>query len=225
MYQTFKVKAKARPRREPIVVSIVCAAAVLTCAAPADAGEIILATESNSTSVATYGGVSAWSSYVEGRGYVLRLYRNGRIGTPPVRPRDAPFDVDLGPDAAGRVTAVYSRCDPHRGGQLVPANCRLYRYIPGGQEHRIRGVSRAGYSEHHPTIWRARLAFARYRTRRQTTRIDRVYAFDGSSVGALPRGTVRRGSDPPEAAAGVEGMDLRGVRLAFGWTFLAARCP
>jgi hypothetical protein len=207
-------------------ICLAIATQLLWAAAPAKATDIVLATELRSTNVTTYAGVAAWSSYVPGRGYVLRIYRDGMVTTPALHARRDPFDVDLGPDGRGRVTAVYSRCGRARPDEVVASGCRLYRYVLGGTEQRVRSVTRgAGFSEHEPTIWHSRIAFARYHDRgRNGPIVDSIFVADGKRVRELPRGTLRRGSEPANTAARVRTMDLRGRRLAYSWIFPVGFC-
>lgn len=202
--------------------------AALACPAPSHAAETIIATEPNSTPVATYHGVAAWWSTQSEqddrhRAVRLKIYEHGRTRLAPVPPIRYPNDLDLGPDARGRVTAVYSRCSLPLTGNAAQRGCRLYRYTPGGRERRIRHVSRAGYSERHPTIWRSKVAYARFRDADEAP-VDRIYLNDGHHNRQLPRGTFRpdAGLGAPNAQTGR--LDLRGDRLAFSWYYPLGIC-
>jgi hypothetical protein len=200
----------------------------LACAAPSHAAETIVATESDSTPVATYHGVAAWwstQSEQAGQHRVVRLkiYEHGRTRLAPVPPVRYPNDLDLGPDARGRVTAVYSRCSRPVTPIAVQMGCHLYRYTLGGHEHRIKHVSRTGYSERNPTIWRSRVAYARFRDADEAP-VDRIYLNDGRRNRRLPRGTFRPDESLGAPSAQTGRLDLRGNRLGFSWYYPLAIC-
>jgi hypothetical protein len=130
---------------------IALALLALLVAAPAAAADTDLGTLDHDTPVATFGGRAAWSAYDPvARRYALMTWTaEAGVQAVPVPSRAAAFDVDLGPSAAGAVTAVYSRAG------------RLYSYdFAGGGEQRLplRG--------HAPTLFRSRVAFLRGRTLR-----------------------------------------------------------
>jgi len=130
-------------------------------ASPARAGEQVVAEGLIGDEVSAYGGTVAFSEQ-EGRDrWRLKLWRAGQIRTLAIRPKRVPFDdVDLGPGQDGGLTVVYSRCRVEPRDEDVGRGCDLFRYSHG-QERRVAGVSRRGYSEHHPSIWRSRVAFGR----------------------------------------------------------------
>jgi hypothetical protein len=146
---------------------------------------------------------------------------DGVTAVVPVALRNQPFDVDLGPDAEGRTTAVYSRCARARGSGL-PAGCDLYRFdFATSREQRIAGASTGGASEYLPSLWGGRLAFTRVRLLRSRR------------PAAPPRLVVRTlaGGRETVVAGGREGIgpnagygiptriDFDGRRLAFTWQF------
>lgn len=130
----------------------------------------------------------------------------------PVAPRrGVPFDVDLGPDGSGGVTAVHSRCATEpteaiasRSGVKVPLlagptpvyaagrGCDLYRYdFSTGRERRVAGASTTAASEVLPAIWRDTIAFVRVYDRRSGRRGRLPYVYVRSlSTGRTAR---RRG--------------------------------
>ena len=213
--------------RRYIPLLVVAAAGLFPTVANADFSR----NETRPSTISSYGSYLAWSSY-DARRSVYRLYlHDGRRSAPAagVRPRKAPFDVDLGPDAHGRPVAVYSRCrvEPYEGEVRSPflwwyrhgpwdgRGCDVYRYDLGkGRERRARGASSRGWSEYLPSIWGTRLVFAR-RNRQWVTEL-RLRARRTGRSKALPEG---QGPDDP----GTMALDLRGRRLVFYRRALATR--
>lgn len=158
------------------------------------------------TPIASYGGVSAWSTPGPD-GYRLTVGTEATSRMLPVPPRSVPFDVDLGPDEQGKVAAVYSRCTSEplqpadNGGPQAPRpvvdglpiftsgglpayttgrGCDIYRVeVGGGPEQRLAGASTTQASETLPTIWRDEIAFARVYEQRDGMR-------DGLQLNKLP---------------------------------------
>jgi hypothetical protein len=172
----------------PLALALAAAAA-----APAAADEEI-ATLTDPTAVDAYAGRLVWSEPDAATG---RYRLMTRAGSGPVEPvavpeRSEPFDVDLGPDAAGRTVAVYSRC----GG-----GCDLYRYdFATGHERRLARPSTAG-RESLPALWGGRVAFVRSVRGR-----DRLYV---QGLAGGPAREVRGGRGTYDE------IDLRGERVAF----------
>lgn len=179
----------------------------------------------NTTAVSTYGGLSAWNRYDPATLRFQLVIHRANATTPIFK---APFghvpEFDIGPDSTGRPTLVFSRCAP-RDDSSAPGECRLSRYTPGNGQgvRRVKGVSRPGYSEHSPSIWRDRIAFARSRTT-NSKGVDRLYVAYGDRLRELPRGTLRRGTDPPDTMAYARNLDLHGTRLAYAWAFVPEQC-
>ncbi len=148
----------------------------------------------------------------------------------PVAPRSAPFDADLGPDARGRTTAVYSRCrtEPRDGWHdaglewATSRGCDLFRFdFAAGRERRITGASRADASEFLPSLWRGRLAFTRVDERRGAARLAHIYERSLASG----RETLVPGGSPtrdPKVMARPAGLDLGGRYVAYVWRFAGA---
>jgi hypothetical protein len=87
---------------------------------------------------------------------------------------DAQRGVSLGPDARGRVVALYTRC------RTANRGCDVYRYdVQGRRERKVLGVSSLTKDEAWPVQWRGRLAFVRR---------ARAYVLDGYSPRPDPRG-------------------------------------
>jgi hypothetical protein len=167
------------------------------------------------TPIRSWGGVAAFSIYDEAVGsYRLAISRNG---APPemlaVAAQPTAFDLDVGPDSAGSPAIVYSRCAP-AGGR--PRGCDLYRYsLSGGRESKLAGASSPDASETAPTIWGARIAWARLSDARDA-RVPRIYTRTLSAFRSRPS---RRLANIPSRLCGADGcavgeLELRGRRLA-----------
>jgi hypothetical protein len=196
--------------------------------------------EAMNSPVAGYGGWLVWSRAERWgpRPYIFR-YRlvalhQGRLRVLSVRRRSVPFDVDVGPDARGRVVAVYSRCrtEPAPFGITDPSphyrtgvDCRLYEYdLAAGRERRlVVPVPRHG-SLFMPTIWRDRLAYAVSVSQSPHARKPvRLYVRVGERRPVRVPGGPRDGYYNEGAAAGPTGLDLWGDRLVYTWTYNARR--
>src|SRR6478735_5084400 len=159
------------------LAAMICAIAGLVVPAVARA-EYTVAETSRPTPVSAYAGSLIWSRYDAALGaYRLMETHASPAGAQttalPVPPRAVPFDADIGPDAEGAPTVVYSRCtiEPQLAGTVLagPAGmpvwatgrgCDIYRYRLGAAgETREAGVSTAAASEFLPTLWRSRLGF------------------------------------------------------------------
>jgi hypothetical protein len=194
-----------------------------------------IAAPQRSTPVSAYGGSVAWSEYDRASGrYTLMRRVRGETAAVPVPTRGVPFDVDLGPDAHGNVTAVYSRCriEPGRGDPAVRQwaagtpqwssgrGCDLYRFtFAGGRETRISAASTPDASEFLPTISGRYVAFARVYTRRSGRRGKRTYLYRRTIAAS---GRSRRLPAPPRAEQprvepGPSALDLVGNRLVLAW--------
>jgi hypothetical protein len=105
----------------------------------------------------------AWSDYDAATGrYRLVVDRGDQPAPAPIAASRRAFDVSLGPDARGRVVALYTRCRTANHG------CDVYRYDVGARtERKVAAVSSAAREEAWPVQWRDRLAFVRR---------DRTYA-------------------------------------------------
>jgi hypothetical protein len=99
-------------------------------------------------------------------GYHLAIHDAAGTRQLPVKPSKLPFDVSLGTNAAGRPTAVYSRCRVGEDGwpkdAVVPGSCDLYAFDLGrGRERLLRDASRRGVSEAAPSMDHGILVFGR----------------------------------------------------------------
>jgi len=228
--------------RRALAAMVAILPAALPAAAPADD---VVAQVTRATPVNAFGGRLAWSEYDAALGrFRLTTRSAGIVAAVPVRTRAVPFDVDLGPDGAGGVVAVYSRCrrEPGRqrlGNALVAhpgwstgRGCRLWRFdFSTGRESRIEGTAARDASEFAPAIWKDRVAFARRYPRRPALAGDRPLLFvkrlsADARARRLPGGPHSRyrvcigGNCHRErfvAEPGPTAMDLRGWNLAVAW--------
>jgi hypothetical protein len=192
----------------------------------------------------TYRGITLYSERETGSSgpgsdrYFLTQVVDDRAQRLPVGPRmGVPFDVDLGPDEAGDVVAVYSRCaiepdlvrvrqtfgsrvfsDPYPA-YTAGRGCDIYRYDVGTrQETRLEGASTSQASEVLPSVWRDQVAFARVYERRDGNRGVYPYLYvrplDGGRSDRQPGGS--RGTN---GLPGPTRLDLYGRYLSFVWNY------
>jgi hypothetical protein len=124
-------------------------------AAPASADQAI-AEIGRESPVAAYSGWQAWSSFDEASNrYTLTLRDpSGAVKSAPLAPSTTPWDVSLGPDAAGNVVAVYRSCGAD--------GCDVRRLnVATGRDQALRSVSSPRYDEATPAIWRSTVVFTR----------------------------------------------------------------
>jgi hypothetical protein len=184
-------------------------AAVAPAAAHAASTPTTLARVGSDAPVAAYGGYVAWSEKGADHRWRLVVWHDGTRRTQrQIASRGKPFDVDLGPDAAGRPTLVFSRC-----GRL----CRLKSVaLPGGAEQPLPVPIRSDASDRTPTLWRDRVVFQRLAPRQRVSRII-SYTFSRGRLRILRHGTVPRYHGHAKGRA--EAMDLDAGHLAFVWEF------
>jgi hypothetical protein len=199
--------------------------------------ETVVAHVSNDTALNAYAGTVVWSSYdATIQRYRLTAYTAGFVTTLPIRPSKHQFDVDLGPDGAGRLTVVYSRCRHFAPtGEMTRAlGCDIYRYTFATKgEQKLRKLSLRSASEVLPSIWGNRVAFARTYERRSgiarytprlfvgDLRSGRTRELRGGTRGyydLYPDGSLGSGGPGPTS------IDLRGERVAYDWQFLPSTC-
>ncbi len=231
--------------RIPSVAALTAVLAGLALPAIAQADDLV-ATPSRATPVSAYAGRIAWSAYDPAQNaYVLMTSAGGVTSAVPVAPRTVPFDVDLGPDQNGDTVAAYSRCrrepgmrPPAAGNAIVQLptwetgrGCDIYRFtFATGRETPIAVANSPTASEFLPTVWKARVAFARVYERMRGVAGDRAYLYSRGVAGAgrsvrIPAGsrsTQRFCSGKPRRCKrllepGPSALDLAGRRLAFGW--------
>lgn len=175
--------------------------------------------------VAAFGDRYAFSRYdASAGGYVLMAGRGaGPARRLPVRVREQPFDVDLGPTRSGSTAAVYSRCSSIRVRQDVPdygseTGCDVFQYTFADRtERRVRAVSSKAGSEFVPTLWRGRIAFARRIANTPIGRLRiRLLIYD-RRTGVTRRLQIRREGNG-DNGNGPLALDLRGRRLVYVWS-------
>lgn len=207
----------------------------VTAADAAPVPSRVIAAVDAGTPLSAYGGSLVYSriSMPDGRFRLVRV-RDGVTTELPVASRAVPFDVDLGPDARGRIVAVYSRCATEAktffGFDLTTTvhgrGCRIHRLdLATGVEMPLRRTHASGSSEFLPVIWKRNVAFAR------TSGVDTGVPGLWMSVAGRPPRRLRAGPSrtcltyrgarrcTSARQAGPQSMDLRGERLAFGWRF------
>ncbi len=231
-------------RSDHRIVQTVCAVCLLISVwAPASAAAApgALGSQSAPTGLTTYGEYVMWSQgEIDSQGqvaaYRLVISRSGAAPVVlPVGSRSVPFDADLGPDSAGRVTAVYSRCrqEAVKGGgsfrevssglplYAFGKDCDLYRLdVASARERRVNlGTSRSR-SESLPSLWRGDIAYAA-----TSANGRRVTVYHRSLKAGARERTIdggRRGGTPRSAYP--VGLDLYGKNLASVWDRPASRC-
>lgn len=110
-----------------------------------------------------YRGFSVYSSFdaaSERYGLTVRG-PDGEVISVPVEPQAEPFDVDIGPDSAGRPALALSLCD-RPGGDGRSGGCDVFVHTLE-RDTDLRPVTNANTDddEIRPTIWRGTLAFVR----------------------------------------------------------------
>lgn len=183
----------------------------LSAAAPARADDLV-AQLTRDTPIAAYGSTVAWSAYdATAKLYTLEL---GQAGLAPtvaaVRGSRTPFDVSLGPDATGRVVALYTRCSHGTTG------CDVYRYdVAGRRETRVAAVSAPTADEAWPVQWGNLLAFVRRHAKGGTGEVPEcdvpyVKALNSSA----PSRRLDRGSCGETTGISIQGTSI--VQVTFG---------
>jgi hypothetical protein len=225
-----------------LAATCLAVACVLVPAAGAhaqDAPGAAIATLDRTTPVAAFGGVLLWSARDRATGAFALVARTGGVAQRlPVAQRRVPFDADVGPGPAGRVVAVYSRCDrePPIGSGFAPTlynrgrGCDLFLFdFATSTERRLANASAPNASEFFPTIWRGTLAFGRV----YDSKPDLPYIYTrpvlGTATSTRQPGGARnactrnrntgRTSCSPATQSRPMSLELWGRRLAFAWTF------
>jgi hypothetical protein len=155
----------------PVLGVLVAAVAAPSLASADD----VVASLTRGTPISAYGGALAWSEYdAASDRYALVVQRGGRTARAPIANAARPFDVSLGPDARGRIVALYTRC------RRATTGCDVYRYdVASGRERRVAAVSSPDSDEAWPAQWRGRLTFVRR---------ARTYVMSGYDHRPDPRG-------------------------------------
>jgi hypothetical protein len=206
---------------------LLAALIVLGAAATAAKADTTITEVQRATPLAGYGDTLVWSSYdAASDSYRLTALVAGTMVVPPVAPRPAPFDADVGPGPGGRPLVVYSRCERER-----PASgCRLFSLsLPGGDERPLPAGGGGRPSD--PAIWRDRLAWVRRPAGSGSPAVLTRSLSDDAPPRELPAVPERfcdreHGRRPvfcrPTSGAQVLGLDLRGRRLAVAVLYGAA---
>ncbi|CAA9525741.1 MAG: hypothetical protein AVDCRST_MAG85-3221 [uncultured Solirubrobacteraceae bacterium] len=144
-------------------------------------------------------------------------WRNGRERVLPAAGAGKARNFDLGTDANGRTVMAYERCSDELAG--VYTRCHIRVIDLAANTDRAAGIRRPrGASDHSPSMWRGRIAFAR--TPRGEGH-DRVLLWSPTTgrTTALPRGPV--GSCPPDCgslrSARAYDLDLGPSLVAYVW--------
>lgn len=195
----------------------------LILAPPAQAADRVVGTVGGSVS-----GASAWGGHVvfsvedpATQRWALVQATAGGVTRLNVPAQARSFDADVGPDAAGRPVAVYSRCADERRA----TGCHVYELAlddPSASERLVGAVDAAGYNDEAPTIWKGRIAFGRWKPS-GGSRIATVYiqrAPGSRRLRPLARGSVPscRGIRHCSAFAQPVAMDLGSTGLAVLWS-------
>lgn len=193
---------------------------LLVFAPPARAADENLAQLPGAVGLSAHAGWVAYSAPVGTDAWSLRTWHRGVVADVGVAARDAPFDVNVGPDASGHPTAVYSRCLRSGRGERPPVACDLFavRLDDGSRERRL-AVSSHRASEFSPAIWRTAVAFGR---KVRGRRSELVLARAGKRPLRLRTGTfpICDGAFLCEGRprAWTRRTDLGSQAVAFEWT-------
>lgn len=207
--------------KRPRTVALGAVTAILAAAAPAG-GETVLATPPNETAIKAYAGYTLYGAFdapgAENYRLVVR-HPDGTARTLPVAPRQDRFDADIGPDSSGRPQVIYTRCKrARRGSRTERPNCDLYvlSLARGSRRARPRPVRTAntpGASEEAPTVWKGRIAFARYYPGRELPVIYTKH-LAGSRRSERVSGLPSRRDGRPTTDGDVHEAELYGRNLA-----------
>jgi len=191
--------------------------AALLAPAPVSADESV-AELARDPPIAAYGGALAWSDYDAGAARYRLVVRQGDA-TAPARTATAQraFDVSLGPDAKGRVVALYTRC------RTATRGCDVYRYdLRTRRESKLASVSSPSLDEAWPAQWRTRITFARRARTRVISGFDHrpdprgrgpLLACDIPYVKTITSRAPSRRLDRSQCGAAV-GLAIRGETIA-----------
>lgn len=138
-----------------VIALLLLAGGVLAVSPASASADEAIAEVGRPTPLAASGGWSAWSAADAGGRYVLRLRSpGGGVRDAPYPSSRRPWDVTMGPDAAGRPVAVLRRCRA--------SGCGIERLdLVSGRVDALRSVSSPGFDEATPAIWRSTVAFTR----------------------------------------------------------------
>jgi hypothetical protein len=168
--------------------------------------------------ISAYGGWVVWSTPVEG-GWGLTAWHDGKVLPVRVVPRAQPFDLDLGPDAKGRVVATFSRCSntprvsfamtqPWTGDDCGGSILDLLT----GDERRLDVERPEGASDTSLSMWGDRIAFAR--TDLEHGQVQQLLLYNERT--GLTR-TLRTGTTRGVSRGAIQSLDLGSRVAAFLW--------
>lgn len=230
------------PRRAALLAGMLALVAVsaLTVATPAQGRvPVVLAPVSANGPISARGGWVVWSTPGSG-GWVLMAWHRGSRFRLPVAPRPEPFDVNVGSDAGGRPVATFSRCattpvptaffNDGPPAHVLGRGCRVrVLVLAGGRERAAALTHPIGTSDTDPSMWRGRLAFARFDSARHAD-VEQVLVW---SPRTHRLSTVPHGGMPPTCPYGlgacrgltrlgvVQGLDLDASIVTFTWMIQA----
>jgi hypothetical protein len=123
----------------------------------AHAADRVVASDFTATNVSGHNTLLVWSRLGrDGRARLMSLTASGPRDLP-VRPKDGPFDPDVGTGRRGNEVVVYTRCAGVSG-----QSCDVWQYDDAKRrERKVPGASSAHCSEFAPSVWVGTVAFAR----------------------------------------------------------------
>ncbi len=196
-------------------------AAAQSPAAPAEESLVPL---DRGTHVREYAGWLLFSRW-DGSAFRLSTWHAGTVRDLAVSSQAKAFDADLGPDSAGRPSAVFSQCE---------GSCDLavIGLAPGASPRPVRNANTSQQDETSPSVWRGRIAFARrydaQTVAAYTKRLDAPRARPSSRLAGLPAercGAVDAPDCRPIDDAEVVGLELWGRWVAQSWTYQPTGFP
>jgi hypothetical protein len=202
-----------------ILAALATVLGLAAAAGPATAqssGERVVALD-RATPVREYAGWLLFSRW-DGSAYRLATLHDGQVRDLPVPAQAEPFDADVGPDSAGRPSAVMSLCK---------GSCDLFvlGFEAGDELRPVRNANTNGKDETDPSVWKGRLVFAReYATKLvpYTKRLKAPRSRPSDRLASLP--DKRCGAVDPPRCRPLEDIDLvqmelYGDRIAQSWTY------
>jgi len=198
-----------------VVRALLTLVSLLLVAPPAQAFDESLGSLRGAARVSAYGGWVVFSSPTGTGSWTLTTWHDGVFADLGVAASEVPFDADVGPDAFGSPTVVYSRCGVKPIVDAPPRDCDLFAVRLGAGTERRLSVSTTRFSEFAPAIWGTRLAFGRRAARQRKAEILVVRGSKGV-VRLGPRSfpkccRARRTREWPRQ------MDLGSRAVAYRW--------
>jgi hypothetical protein len=209
----------------PVLAAVAPVAAASASEPPQELGSVIAPTR-----IAAQGGWVVWSSASAGA-FHLVAWHDGSETVLPVKALPQPFDVDVGTDARGHVTATFSRCTGKAGispdGTVRATGCRVRVVDLASGVERTAGIpGPKGASDTNPSMWAGRIAFARHDPRRHDD-VEQIllWAPGTRRLTVLPHGAVptncpfrhKRDCEGMPVSGTVAGLDLGADLVSFMW--------